>query len=269
VTACATAPGPLLSRAVDASPALVYGPIASRRLGRSLGINLSPPGLRCCSFDCLYCQCGGRRARRRNQSDPSFPSLERVARELADALTADPDVDDVCFAGAGEPTLHPRFAEVVVLACELRDRWAPEASVSVLSNGLAAGKPSVRGALALVDHAVVKLDAAVDDLLHALDGAPAGLSAQRLIDVYRTMSGIETQTLLVRGRVDNATPEALEALGAALRVIRPRRAQVGTLTRAPAPIGPPAALSPLSRDELQRAVERLRAAAPGVEIVVY
>lgn len=263
------APPLLLRRPVDSSPSLVYGPIASRRLGRSLGVNLLPAGLRLCSFDCRYCQCGGRRSRRWGRADPPFPTLGALARDLKAALAKDPTINDICFAGAGEPTLHPRFREAVVLVRELRDRWAPQASVTVLSNGVAAGKPSVRGALALVDHAVLKLDAARDDLLHALDGAPPGLSARRLIEAYATMIGIETQTLLVRGAVDNATPGALAALGVALRFIRPRRAQIGTLTRAPAAMDPHALVFALPRAELLAAVERLRTAAPGVEIVAY
>ena len=259
----------LPTRPVDEAPRLVYGPVQSRRFGRSLGVNLLPLGLRLCSFDCRYCQCAGARVRRRGDDQPPFPSLEALEHDLAAALAAEPGVDDICFAGAGEPTMHPGFREAVILARELRNRYAPRASVTVLSNGVAAGKPSVRGALALVDHAVLKLDAARDEILRGLDGAPFGLSARRLVGLYATMIGIETQTMLVRGAVDNATPEALDALGEALRFIHPRRAQIGTVSRAPAVADRARPLWPVSRGELRRAVTRLRAAAPGVEIVAY
>jgi len=255
-------------RPVDQAPPLIYGPVQSRRFGRSLGINLSPPGLRLCTFDCAYCQCGGARLRARRADSPAFPSLEALERELAEALARHPDVDDICFAGAGEPTMHPQFREAVLLARDLRRRLAPRAWLSVLSNGVAAGKSSVRGALALVDRPVLKLDAARDDLLAAVDGAPRGLSARRLVQLYATLIGIETQTLLVAGPVDTATPAALDALGEALRQIRPRRALIGTATRAPGgPAG--AGVVPLSPARLRAAAQHLRAAAGGVDVVAY
>jgi len=259
----------LPARQIDRAPPLVYGPVQSRRFGRSLGINLLPQGLRLCTYDCRYCQCGGERARHRRRADPPFPSLASLARELADALATDPAVDDICFAGAGEPTLHPRFREALLLARTLRDVLAPRATVTVLSNGVAAGKATVRGALALADRAVLKLDAARDDLLRALDAAPRGLSSRRLVEVFATMIGIETQTLLVRGAVDNATPDALDALGEALRFIHPRRAHVGTITRAPAAAPVDSSMLPLSVGDLDAAVARLRTVAPGIDVIAY
>jgi wyosine [tRNA(Phe)-imidazoG37] synthetase (radical SAM superfamily) len=242
--------------------------MASRRFGRSLGVNLLPVGLRLCTFACLYCQCGGDRARRHERDDPPFPTLEALEAALRQALAANPAIDDICFAGSGEPTLHPRFREAVVLARDLRDRLAPRASVTVLSNGVAAGKPEVRAALALADHAVLKLDAARDDLLRALDRGPRGLTVRHLIRIFSGMIGIETQTILARGAVDNATPDALDALGEALRAIHPRQAQVGTITRAPAEPGEQP-LIPLSLAELGAAVAHLRRVARGIEIVAY
>lgn len=259
---------PLPVRQIDAAPSLVYGPVQSRRFGRSLGINLSPAGLRLCSFDCLYCQCGGARLRARPDGAAAFPTLAALEAALGAALARHPNVEDICFAGSGEPTMHPHFREAVLLARALRGRWAPHAALSVLSNGLAAGKPNVRGALALVDRPVLKLDAARDDLLRAVDGAPGGLSASRLVETYATLIGIETQTLLIAGPVDTATPAALDALAGALRRIRPRRASVGTATRAPGGPGG-AGVIPLSAARLRAAARHLQAAAPGVDIVSY
>ncbi len=259
----------LPTRPIDREPPLVYGPVKSRRYGRSLGINLLPQGLRLCTYDCRYCQCGGERARHRRRDDPPFPSLSSLERELGEALATEAVIDDICFAGAGEPTLHPQFREALLLARTLRDRLAPRATVTVLSNGVAAGNATVRGALALADHAVLKLDAARDDLLWALNAPPRGLSARRLIGTYATMIGIETQTLLVRGAVDNATPDALDALGEALRFIHPRRAHVGTMSRAPAVTADDAAMIPLSVAELDAAATRLRTKAPGIDVIAY
>jgi wyosine [tRNA(Phe)-imidazoG37] synthetase (radical SAM superfamily) len=256
-------------RDVDRAPPLVYGPVQSLRFGRSLGINLLPDGLRLCNFDCLYCQCDGKRSDRRERDDPPFPTLEALERELSRALARDPLVDDVCFAGAGEPTLHPRFREAVLLARALRRELAPRATISVLSNGTTAGKPDVRAALALADRAVLKLDAVHDDVLRLIDRPPSGLSGRRLVKTFAQMIGLETQTMLIRGPVDNATPEALDALGDALRYIFPRRAHLGTITRRPAVEAGNDRLTPLEPAELEFAAARVRRRAPGVDVRVY
>jgi wyosine [tRNA(Phe)-imidazoG37] synthetase (radical SAM superfamily) len=259
----------LIERDVDRGPPLVYGPVQSLRFGRSLGINLLPDGLRLCNFDCLYCQCGGERRDRRERDDPPFPSLEVLERQLSRVLAEDPWIDDVCFAGAGEPTMHPQFREAVLVARALRSELAPRATLTVLSNGTTAGKPEVRAALALVDRAVLKLDAVGDDLLRRLDRSPSGLSARRLVRSFGEMIGVETQTMLVRGAVDNATPEALDALGEALRYIFPRRAHIGTITRRPAVDAADQRLTALEPAELEAAAARVRRRAPGVDVRVY
>jgi wyosine [tRNA(Phe)-imidazoG37] synthetase (radical SAM superfamily) len=263
-------PGKLLPlRDVDRATPLIYGPVQSLRFGRSLGINLLPEGLRLCNFDCLYCQCGGKRTVRREREDPPFPTLDALERELSRALAADPLVDDVCFAGAGEPTMHPEFREALLLARELRDELAPRATVTVLSNGTAAGKPDVRAALALADRAVLKLDAVDDAVWRGLDRPPSGLVTRRLVKTFAAMIGLETQTLLVRGPVDNATPESLDALGDALRYIVPRRAHLGTISRRPAVDPGDRRLTPLAPAELEIAAARVRRRAPGVDVRVY
>jgi wyosine [tRNA(Phe)-imidazoG37] synthetase (radical SAM superfamily) len=256
-------------RDVDRAPPLVYGPVRSLRFGRSLGVNLLPAGLRLCNFDCTYCQCGGRRTTRRECLDPEFPTLEALDQQLTRALAADSTVQDICLAGAGEPTLHPQFREAVLLVRTLRNELAPRATVTVLSNGTTAGKPEVHAALALVDRAVLKLDAVDDDILRRLDRAPTGLSARRLVKTFAKMIGLETQTMLVRGSVDNTTPEALDALGDAIRFIFPRRAHLGTITRRPAIDADDRRLTPLEPAELQVAAARVRQRAPGVDVRVY
>jgi wyosine [tRNA(Phe)-imidazoG37] synthetase (radical SAM superfamily) len=266
-----TSRGPLYLpvRDVDRGPPLVYGPVQSLRFGRSLGINLLPAGLRLCNFDCLYCQCGGERRDRHERDDPPFPTLEALERQLAAALAEEPWIDDVCFAGSGEPTMHPQFREAVLIARALRSELAPRATLTVLSNGMMAGKPEVRAALALVDRAVLKLDAVADDLLRQLHRPPSGLSARRLVRTFGEMIGVETQTMLVRGAVDNATPEALDGLGDALRYIFPRRAHLVTITRRPAVDAGDRRLMPLDPVELEAAAARVRRRAPGVDVRVY
>ena len=195
-------------RDVDRAPPLVYGPVQSLRFGRSLGINLLPEGLRLCNFDCLYCQCGGKRSARRERDDPPFPTLEALERDLCRALARDPLIDDLCFAGAGEPTMHPSFREAVLLARALRNELAPRATVTVLSNGTTAGKPDVRAALALADRAVLKLDAVVDDTLRRLDRPPSGLCRPPAGQDVRRDDWPRDADHAGPGTVDNATPES-------------------------------------------------------------
>jgi wyosine [tRNA(Phe)-imidazoG37] synthetase (radical SAM superfamily) len=256
-------------RDVDRATPLIYGPVQSLRFGRSLGVNLLPQGLRLCNFDCLYCQCGGKRAVRRDRDDPPFPTIEALEPALSRALASDPLIDDVCLAGAGEPTLHPQFREVVLLVRALRSELAPRATVTVLSNGTTAGKPDVRAALALVDRAVLKLDIVCDDVFRQLSRPPSGLSSRRLVKTFAEMIGLETQTMLVRGTVDNTTPEALDALGDALKYIFPRRAHLGTLTRRPAVEERGGRLAPLEPAEMEVAAARVRRRAPGVDVRVF
>jgi wyosine [tRNA(Phe)-imidazoG37] synthetase (radical SAM superfamily) len=243
----------------------VYGPVASRRFGRSLGINLLPPGRKLCNFDCLYCQCGPTESRRRSLADPPFPSLGQLEVTLTTKLRDSVPIDDICFAGDGEPTLHPGFREAVLLARRLRDRYRPQVTVSVLSNASRTALSHVRAALALADRRVLKLDAARQDLFSALNGPPPGLQVEQVIGTMAGMIGVETQTLLVRGAVDNATPDALAALAWALGRIRPDAAQFMTVTRHPAS---PDAM-PLPRPELELAAETLRQRVPGLRVDVY
>lgn len=256
----------LPARDVDRSPPVVYGPVASRRFGRSLGINLMPAGLKLCTFDCTYCQCGRTEARHRRDGDPEFPSLERIRAELEPALQRHGDgLDDITFAGAGEPTLHPRFRDAVALVRELRDRAAPRALLSVLSNSTRAGLEEVRAGLALVDRPVCKLDSAVGALFHEIDRPPTGLQVERVIEWLAALPRVETQTMLVRGRLENSGPEALAALADALRRIRPVQAQLMTVARSTADAG----IVPLAAAELEESAGRLRQLVSSVDIRVF
>jgi wyosine [tRNA(Phe)-imidazoG37] synthetase (radical SAM superfamily) len=201
---------------------------------------------------------------------PGLPDARNLEQALTGVLLRlGPEIDDICFAGSGEPTLHPAFREAVLLARAVRSRLAPRASVTVLSNGVAAAKPAVRAGLALADRAVLKLDAARDELLRDLNQGPRRLSVRHLVDTFAGMIGVETQTILVRGAVENATPDALDALGEALRRIHPRRALVGTLTRAPSVVRSGPAVLALSPVALLAAVTHLRRVAPAIEIGAY
>lgn len=139
---------------------IVFGPIHSRRLGSSLGVNLLPLNGKLCNFDCIYCECGWNRDGR---CSGSLPAVEEVARALDYALERCREegtgIDSITFSGNGEPTLHPDFPAVIDRTLEIRDRLRPEAKVSVLSNASRLDRPEVLEALKRVDNPILKLDA--------------------------------------------------------------------------------------------------------------
>ena len=152
----------------------VFGPIFSRRLGSSLGINLLPQQGKVCNFDCIYCECGWNKD---GLEDRTLPSARDVRKALEAKLSAckaaGTPIDSITFSGDGEPTLNPEFPEIIDLTLELRDRYYPQARVSVLSNATRAGEEAVFRALQKVDNAILKLDAPTDERV-ALVNRPVG-----------------------------------------------------------------------------------------------
>lgn len=220
---------------------IVYGPVQSRRLGASLGVNLLPAHLKVCTFSCAYCQYGWTRA----TSDDQLPRagtwpapwavFSAVYARLDRAHRAGERVDRLTLAGHGEPTLHPEFEEIVDRLCALRDRWAPGVPIAILSNSSTAAWPAVRRAFARIDERYMKLDAGSDDLLRRLNGSLRPLG--RIVDALHDLSDIVIQTMFVRdgtGHLDNTTDRAVTDWVAALVRIRPSRVHIYTLDRDPA-----------------------------------
>jgi wyosine [tRNA(Phe)-imidazoG37] synthetase (radical SAM superfamily) len=219
---------------------LVYGPVRSRRLGRSLGVNVLPPGEKVCTFNCLYCQYGWTRQTRRSDAQPvAWPRPADVVRAVGAALDALASqgltVDRITLAGHGEPTLHPAFPDIVEALCELRSARLPGTPVAVLSNSTTAGEPAVRAALARLDERYMKLDAGDQDTLRRVNAC--AMSIERLVDSLRALPDVVTQTMFVTdetGRIGNTSEPAVAAWLDALLAIRPQAVHLYTLDRAPA-----------------------------------
>ena len=148
---------------------VIFGPVRSRRLGLSLGVNLLPLHDKLCSFDCIYCECGWGKP----GAKPRFNSRETVRRLLREKLTemvaAGTPPDVITFAGNGEPTMHPEFGGVIDDTIAVRDELCPSAKISVLSNATMIGRETVREALLKADNNILKLDSAFDNLVSALE----------------------------------------------------------------------------------------------------
>lgn len=216
---------------------IVYGPVRSRRLGRSLGINLLPIGMKVCNLNCAYCQYGlTRGASRYRHRSAGWPTADAVAsaveERLARAATTNELIDRITVAGHGEPTLHPEFGSVVERLRAVRDRIAPAVPLAILSNSTTAAWPEVRRALTLFDERHMKLDAG-DPITYSLINGP-GISLTEIVDALSGVQKITIQSMFVRdrgGQIDNTTDGAVREWLQALEQIRPARVHIYTLER--------------------------------------
>lgn len=248
----------------------IFGPIHSRRLGTSLGINLLPDDGKICSFDCLYCEAG---YNAQGHGTTGVPSRENVARllgeKLADMKAAGEHLDVITFSGNGEPTLHPDFEGVIDDTIALRNRYFPEVKISVLTNSTRLGSESVHRALSKVDNNILKLDSAIADTVQALDRPAPGYDLSAVIDRIASFGrqGI-VQTMICRGEhdgkpVDNSTEAEIKALIEAYLRIMPGEIMLYTIDRPT----PEVNLHRVTREELEAIAARITAAT-GIPVQV-
>jgi wyosine [tRNA(Phe)-imidazoG37] synthetase (radical SAM superfamily) len=218
---------------------IIFGPVRSRRLGVSLGINLLPGAKKVCNFNCIYCECGW--------SQPVeviggfLPRREEVYESLASRLqemkvrNESPDV--ITFAGNGEPTLHPDFPSIIDDSIMLRNKFFPKAKIAVLSNATTITSPAIKGALLKIDMNILKLDSVFDETIRIHNQPRAEINADELIENLRKFNGrLIIQTLFLRGRfngriIDNTTPEEINAWLGALERIMPSSVMIYTISR--------------------------------------
>lgn len=247
----------------------VFGPIHSRRLGVSLGINLMPADGKVCSFDCIYCEAG---YNAQGPGKAGLPSREQVSRQLEQKLKsmkeASEKLDVITFSGNGEPTLHPDFAGVIDDTLALRDKYYPQAKVSVLSNSTRIFDAKVAAALKKVDNNILKLDSAVESTMRLIDRPQsADFTVERVVKQLEQFAGNAIiQTMLLRGEhdgrpVDNTTPEEIDALIAAYRQIKPRSVMLYSLDRST----PEERLQKVAHEEIEAIAARVREAGIDVE----
>ena len=217
-------------------PSIVYGPIRSRRLGVSLGVNLMPTDAKLCSFDCVYCECGW------NQPvlHPQLPTRQQVREALNCQLsTVNSQLDVITFSGNGEPTMHPDFLGIIQDTCALRDQYCPNAKVSVLSNSTQLGRVEVVQALKLCDNRILKLDSAIDATMRLID-KPVNphLTVAQVMEWLQQFDGDFTlQTCFLRGDyhgqvIDNTTSEELAAWYQAVEILHPKQVMIYVIDRA-------------------------------------
>jgi wyosine [tRNA(Phe)-imidazoG37] synthetase (radical SAM superfamily) len=209
----------------------VYGPVQSRRLGRSLGINALPSGCKVCTFDCQYCQYGWTPSDCLTRGH-SFPTVAAILAEVEAALhhLSDPPAF-LTFSGHGEPTLHPGFPRLVDGLITLRDRALPSARTAILSNSSRVGDPDVRTALRRLDARIMKLDAGSQVVLDAFNQPLEPLAIDELVDGLGDLGEVTLQALFADGQAGNHSPEHVAAWLTSVERIRPVAVQVYTLDR--------------------------------------
>ncbi len=217
---------------------IIFGPIVSRRLGVSLGVNLLPTNGKICNFDCIYCECGwtdmvGKKLR--------FNPKEEVIKLLEEVLKGRNErgepLDVITYAGNGEPTMHPDFEEIIDKSIELRDKYFPNVKIAVLSNATLLEREGVRRALERVDRAILKIDSAIDSTIRLIDNPQGRYSLERVVEMMKQFeSEIIIQTMFLRGEykgevVDNTTEREVNALISLLKDINPSLVMIYSIDR--------------------------------------
>jgi len=221
-------------RTLELKKGILYGPINSRRLGSSLGINLLPGSYKLCSFNCLYCHYGWTKVHRRDVSSclADLPSAEQVRHALEAWFKLNPNgVNYLTFSGNGEPSLHPDFDKMVEIAREARDKYAPQAKVAILSNSTCVDDKRVMSGLNGVDVRIMKLDAGSEETFKRLNRPCQGVRFQDVVETLKALDEIIIQSVFVQGRVNNTTEGEVERWIERLCSIKPKEVQIYSIDR--------------------------------------
>ena len=245
---------------------IVYGPIRSRRLGVSLGINLMPTTAKLCTFDCVYCECGWNKP----VLHPNLPTRADVRAALESQLSAAIElIDVITFSGNGEPTMHPDFLGIIQDTCALRDQYCPKAKVSVLSNSTQLGRTDVIEALRLCDNRILKLDSAIDATMRLIDKpVNAQLTVKQIVQWLSIFDGDFTlQTCFLRGEyqgqtIDNTTPEELTAWYKMVDYLHPKQVMIYVIDR----VTPLETLEKIPAETMEKIAIPLR--EKGIDVIV-
>jgi wyosine [tRNA(Phe)-imidazoG37] synthetase (radical SAM superfamily) len=216
---------------------VIYGPIESRRLGRSLGLNLLPTDRKLCSFDCIYCHYGHTAIKSMSVEEEAVPSVAQVLDAVEEALRAHQELDFITFSGNGEPTLHPRFPSIVMGVSRLRDELRPDAKLAILSNSTTAHLPHVREAFGVIDAPIMKLDAGDPRTLASINRPALEVELRTIVEGLKAISNLVIQSVFVDGKVTNARGDAFEAWLSAIGEIRPAEVQIYSTDRPVAEAG--------------------------------
>ena len=209
----------------------VYGPVLSRRLGRSLGINLLSLNCKICSFNCVYCECGPTTHQTLNPDPRLFPDPTDVLLSLEKALKKPHSLDHVTFSGNGEPTLHPEFLEIVKEVIKLVRKYKPNARIALLSNATTLDRKEIVDALKLLDRILLKLDAGDQETFNEVNQPIVGINLTNIIDHMVGLDNLIIQSAFITGNPQNCAPDQLQEWFKAIQKIKAKEVQIYTIER--------------------------------------
>mgnify|MGYP000915928661 CR=1 FL=1 len=249
---------------------IVFGPIHSRRMGSSLGINLLPFDGKLCSFDCIYCECGFNKDFRTNTKIPDRSNVKAALKEKLNHLkNEDKRIDVITFAGNGEPTIHPDFSGIIDDTIKLRDIYYPNTQISVLTNGMHLNKSLVFKSLQKIEKPIIKLDSAFDKTVRLLDRPNSQqYSVAKQIELIKQFNGnFILQTMFLKGEfegniIDNTTEKEVSAWLELVRELKPFEVMIYTIDRET----PAKTLKKATIEELKNIAEKVE--AMGIKTIV-
>ena len=212
---------------------ILYGPVSSRRYGRSLGINLCPAGYKLCSFNCVYCHYGQTEKLSTDATsyEKDLPTYDDVIRTVEETLQSPMELDAITFSGNGEPTLHPQFPEIADAVVRLRDKYRPGAKVALLSNSTGLAREDVRRSVSRLDLPVFKLDAGTERMFTRINRPAKNVRFDEIVCQLKSLAGICIQTALIDGTPSNMDPDELLAYLELIRDIRPKEVHLYSTDR--------------------------------------
>lgn len=213
---------------------IIYGPVESRRLGKSLGINISPQEIKMCSLNCAYCQYSwtGILVKDGSNFKKILPKVEEIEFSLINILKRSPKIDYLTFSGNGEPTLHPDFSKIVDIVIALREKFVPKVKIACLSNSTTLNKKEIFSSLQKIDERIMKLDAGNEKMFKLLNRPSVEINFENIVSNLSAFNGnLTIQTLFVEGEIDNTKETEIENYIDKLKRIKPKKVQIYSLDR--------------------------------------
>ncbi len=240
---------------------IIFGPVHSRRLGVSLGINLLPTTVKICTFNCIYCECGWTETSdiKKAQFYPASEIRASLEKSLIYLNQQHIAIDSITFAGNGEPTIHPQFTEIIDDTIKLRDTYTPQSKISVLSNSTMLSKDTIVEALKKVNN-IMKLDAGSERMFQLINKPKNSITLKEIVENLKKFKGkLIIQSMFVRGEmqgeiIDNTEETEIKAWLSHIQAINPAGVMIYSLDRRP----PLAKLEKISEEELQLIADKVR-----------
>ncbi len=252
---------------ISLQPGIIYGPVRSRRLGWSLGLNISPTSYKLCSFNCVYCQYGRTAVCTLDTADRlgDLPTQDDFRKALESTLRENKEIDNITFSGNGEPTLHPQFEELVDIARQLKVRYFPKANIGVLSNSSTVNIETVRRALAKLDFKIMKLDVGNMETFRKINRPHKEVDYETILNGLKSLEKVTLQTMFVDGTIQNTGDQEVSQWMERVGEIQPIKAQIYSLHRPPAT----SSLREVSAEKLEEiAAQTEEATGVAVEVII-